>query len=552
MLRQSKRSICWLLLVSTMSSPSLVYAQPPAGDKASLLSQQIKQLRHITAKSAVAGIAFPRRVLTAPEMEMLPVEVFSAAGLKELGIDPLDIESLLVMIEPPGPGMPGFGAVLQFTKPFDLTALPDHFRNGLEEQEHKGRPYLRANNPVQPSLYLPNDRTLVVATDGVMQAMITSKAGDATSAVRQLLGAAAEPYDLHVAVSIDMVRQLINMQLQQAPPLAEPFDALRQAPDLISSAELRLRLVGSEQSGVLVVHANDEAAAEKLAALVDETMKAGQRMLLAQLANVPDTGDPVQQASQKYAMRMMRHIFEQLRPQRDGKTLTLGGTQESTQVATIGILVALLLPAVNAARSAARRNQSMNNMRQIGLAFVNHESAFGKFPARASFDDDGTPLLSWRVHILPFLEEQALYDQFHLDEPWDSEHNKQLIDKMPSVFRSPPSTSSPGETNYLLPVGPGTMFAGQEPLTIRNIKDGTSKTLLLVEVNDDEAVTWTKPADWTYDRDNPTRGLGELQAGGIFLATFVDCSCRAITNAVDKDVLTALFEYNDGRRVDLP
>ncbi len=553
MLRPFHRPICWLLLVTTVTSPALLYAQPPSDDASSLPGQQVGQLQHITAASAVAGIAFPRRVLTAPEMAMLPTEVLTAAGIKELGIDPLGVESLLVIMEPPGPGLPGFGAELRFAEPFDLSALPAQFRAGLEEQEHNGRPYWRGNQPGQPSLFLPDDRTLVVATDGVMQQIISGKTDDASSEVRKLLSAPTEPFDLHVAVSVDMVRELVNMQLRQAPPLPEPFNALRQAPDLISSVELRLRLVGKEQSGALVVHAIDESAAEKLAQLVDESMKAGQRMLLAQLANQPGNDDPIQQASQQYVIRMMRDTFAQLRPQREGRTLTIGGTQaQTTQVAMIGVLVALLLPAVQAARAAARRAQSINNMKQIGLAILNYESAFGKFPARASFADDGKPLLSWRVHVLPFLEEKPLYDQFHLDEPWDSEHNKQLIGQMPAVFRSPASTSSPGKTNYLLPVGPGTMFEGQEPLRIRELVDGTSKTFLLVEANDDEAVTWTKPQDWTYDPDNPLRGLGGIQPGGIFLATFVDCSCRAITDSVDKEVLQAFFEYKDGRNVDLP
>src|SRR6185295_12482568 len=95
------------------------------------------------------------------------------------------------------------------------------------------------------------------------------------------------------------------------------------------------------------------------------------------------------------------------------------------------------LAAVQAAREAAQRTQSLNNLKQIGLAMQNHHSVYKAFPARAKLDNDGKPLLSWRVLVLPFIEEKALYNEFHLDEPWDSEHNKPLVEKMPKLYADP-------------------------------------------------------------------------------------------------------------------
>src|SRR5690606_26181785 len=132
--------------------------------------------------------------------------------------------------------------------------------------------------------------------------------------------------------------------------------------------------------------------------------------------------------------------------------------------------------------------------------------------------NDGKPLLSWRVHLLPFLEEQELYEQFHLDEPWDSTHNKQLISKMPSVFLCPSSGLKPqnGKTTYLAPVGEGLLFDGTDEGTrFRTITDGTSNTVAILDMGDDRAVVWTQPADWEYDQD-PLAGIGGHHAG-IFL-----------------------------------
>ena len=103
-------------------------------------------------------------------------------------------------------------------------------------------------------------------------------------------------------------------------------------------------------------------------------------------------------------------------------------TLDATVLAPVA--VALALPA----RMAARQNIAINNLHQLGIAMHVHHDAFKAFPARAICDKQEKPLLSWRVKLLPFLEQNALYQQFHLDEPWDSEHNLKLVDRMPAYF----------------------------------------------------------------------------------------------------------------------
>ena len=96
----------------------------------------------------------------------------------------------------------------------------------------------------------------------------------------------------------------------------------------------------------------------------------------------------------------------------------------------------------------------MNNLKQIALALLNYEAAHKTLPAQAKYDADGKPLLSWRVGILPYIEEQQLYQQFHLDEPWDSPNNIKLLDQMPAVFKHP-KMNKPGTTVYQGVVGKG-------------------------------------------------------------------------------------------------
>ena len=138
-------------------------------------------------------------------------------------------------------------------------------------------------------------------------------------------------------------------------------------------------------------------------------------------------------------------------------------------VAAAPVAVALMLPAVSSSRSAARRMQSSNQLKQIALAMHNYAQANRKFPPAYTSDKDGKPLLSWRVLILPFVEQDGLYKQFHLDEPWDSEHNKKLIANMPSTYKSPGSkVSGEGKTNYLTVRGKNTIFPGKDPTASGN------------------------------------------------------------------------------------
>jgi hypothetical protein len=219
-------------------------------------------------------------------------------------------------------------------------------------------------------------------------------------------------------------------------------------------------------------------------------------------------------------------------------------------VGSAPILVALLLPAVQAAREAARRTQSMNNLKQIALAMHNYEATYRGFPPAFKADKEGKPLLSWRVLILPFVEEEALYRQFHLDEPWDSEHNKKLIEKMPMIYRSPNSAAKPGMSSYLTIRGEKTAFPGGKAVRMADIVDGTSNTIMAVEVPDARAVIWTRPDDFEFDEKDPIKGLLGLRAGG-FVAAMCDGSVRFIAQTIDGETLRRLFLRNDGQVINM-
>ena len=180
------------------------------------------------------------------------------------------------------------------------------------------------------------------------------------------------------------------------------------------------------------------------------------------------------------------------------------------------------------------------NLQRIALAMHTYHDARKSFPAPASYDADGNPLLSWRVHLLPYLGQQKLYDQFQLEESWNSEHNRQLIPNMPNVYRSPASKlATGGRTSSLLVVGPGTSFPGKEGIALFQFKN-SGKTALALEFDDSHAVTWTKPEDFLVNQENPLKGLAGFYDGDL-LVLFGDGHVERLAPPHNPQVIRAMF-----------
>lgn len=224
--------------------------------------------------------------------------------------------------------------------------------------------------------------------------------------------------------------------------------------------------------------------------------------------------------------------------------------------ATMPVIAAVSMPAVFSARAAASRIQSANNMRQMGIALHNYHDVHRALPPPYTVDEEGKPLLSWRVHILPYVEAQALYDRFHLDEPWDSEHNRALISEMPQYFALPGADPGDGLTPYQGVDIEGGIFGPLDMGEVANaqrgrgrgfdlVRDGLSNTIMLVETNQEAAVIWTKPGDFEAPGMQLLDRLNGNWEGG-FNALMGDASLHFIDEAIDAEVLIQLFKMGDG------
>ncbi len=178
---------------------------------------------------------------------------------------------------------------------------------------------------------------------------------------------------------------------------------------------------------------------------------------------------------------------------------------------------------------------------------VNYHDTHGHMPPAVVYGKDGQPLYSWRVLILPYLEQQELYSQFHLDEAWDSPHNLPLLERMPLLYAPPPgrrSRMSAYHTVCHVFVGKGAAFEDKEELKLReDFPDGTSNTILIVEAG--PPVPWTKPEEIPYDPDAPLPHLDTF-FHDIIRLVLASGSRRHIRKDIRESTLRAAITRNGG------
>ena len=193
----------------------------------------------------------------------------------------------------------------------------------------------------------------------------------------------------------------------------------------------------------------------------------------------------------------------------------------------------------------ANGGKDVANLKQIILALENYESANARFPA-AYIGPLGTPLLSWRVAILPYLGYSTLFNQFDLTKPWNDPANLPLLSQMPAVFRSPLDSPSSTRTNYIGATDPNSMFPGAPGVTLISVSDGTSNTIFVGESSGSN-IPWTKPEDLAVG-SCPTLGDGGFSSfvSGAVPFAFVDGNVRFLPNTIDCNALRGLLLRNDG------
>jgi prepilin-type processing-associated H-X9-DG protein len=217
-----------------------------------------------------------------------------------------------------------------------------------------------------------------------------------------------------------------------------------------------------------------------------------------------------------------------------------------------GLGVALLVPPMcSIPRSLSRRMSCQNNLKLITIALHNYHDTYGCFPPAYIADKTGRPMHSWRVLILPFMEQENLYQQYRLDEPWDGPNNRKLADEIISVYSCPGEPAKPiTETSYVAIIGPHTAWPGEKARSLQEFADGSGNVLLVVEVHD-SGIHWMEPRDLHVTQMAPTinavhgQGISSSHPQGAN-AAYADGSVRYLHESLPADVLQTWIHVDDG------
>lgn len=449
-----------------------------------------------------------------------------------LPLEQVERMTLFLLSPPPAAAEPLL--FVRTVKPYDLVKVVATVKNVKVKKYKSEMLYVGDKNW---TIYPLDDRSLVYGEMREVNALIDhpqpKKEGNLAAAVRLAAGKHSLVFGVNVKLFVDSVRDRL-------PSEVEPFLPLLQA----HSATLSADFAADSHAAVVLTFAAEKDAkdAVKPAEAGIVLLRAVLARVLAQVSKSEEGRGP----GWKDFLHVFQQFQESLKAMRiEQKDATLRTSIEAKIDAAMAGRT--LFDAAQKMREAAGRAQSMNNMKQLALATVNYADTMrGQLPAHAIYSKDGKPLLSWRVMILPYIEQDALYKQFHLNEPWDSEHNKKLLAKMPKVFAHPADEKTLKEhtTYYQAFVGNGAFFEGKQGLRFpASITDGTSNTIMFVEAS--KAVPWTKPEDVPFDPDKPLPKLG-LPGHSYFLVAMCDGSAHAVSHGVTKETLRAAITRDAG------
>jgi hypothetical protein len=446
--------------------------------------------------------------------------------------------------------------ILAFNKPFDADKVRKQYMPRGEEKKANGKAYT-SDKLAGVAVHFADDRTLVFGDAETVPAFLNLKGKPSEAFAEATKLAATKPLVACVNVkALPIPDQLKNDLPDNFKPLLAAETVMLSA-DFEKDVNLTLAIGFATADDAKGGEKALRALAEMGRQLLVEPRQQAEQMVKGDPARKKDSPRPLEDlvlATVGLGMLGGVNTLDELLAdpplKTEGRTVSAVVPLPPDAARLVGMAVVTAgigLPAVQKARNAAARMQSMNNLKQIGLAMHSYHDTHGSFPPAAICDKKGKPLLSWRVAILPFIEQNNLYKQFKLDEPWDSEHNKKLSDVAIKAYMDPRAdyTGKANHTHYKVFVGGGSPFDTLGSKKLQQITDGTSNTLMVVAAGD--PVPWAKPDDFPFD---PKKELPDLKKPfAELLFGLCDGSVRMVRPDQVKDfdtLMKLLIQADDG------
>ena len=529
-------------------------AAPPDNEPTATFAANSNQpidLNYVPADAALVMAVRPADLIKsdAGRLLMQSGATESAKMEQALGFPISEIEYAKFIINDFRTGAPS-RMILHSTKPrdwakFAATIVPEPVAVESTLTALAGKKFFKSGDPKALHSYpegtmcyfLPDEKTIIFAPEHEMPTVLAASINPEPEPKWAKTWQRAATGHLAVMLDVEKLRSLIEPDLKRGS--GGPAAAIIAMMGPLWQDCQRLLVgtdIGDKKLGLLALA---ECPNEEAAGRVEHTSQALLTFALnglAQARGVEAGGPPDMIAIKKLLVGAAEELLKQARVTREGSTVVL---QSQGGGATFLAAAGVALPAIQKARESASRLQSMNNLKQLALAMHVYNDAHGHLPPAVVIGPDGKTPHSWRVEVLPYIEQDQLYKQYKQDEPWDSDANKKVLAQMPVIFRSPSYEPRGNNADYYVLTGKGTMFSGKEGIKFTDITGGTSNTIMIVEANRD--IPWTKPEDIECDPSQPLPKLGGHFAGG-FSAAFADGSVRFIGQGVDEKSLKALID----------
>lgn len=505
-------------------------------------------LSYVTSSHFVAAIIRPADLAADDALKAVPLDYLQDDPLTELNLKPQQVEQVVVLFDPDTfshSSQPSL--VLRLAAGVDATATIEKLTaanelNEIETKQHKG--FTIHVNSFGPAVMGKDQLILICGSEDKLKAMLDAKnteSPNTESPLIEQLKQVESSRQVAIAFSMAPVREIVDELIEgsvfQLPAPAKPM--------VLAAKQI--------ESGIIYF---DLAADNLLEAQIDARDAEGGAVLLTALQGgvgmlkllYPGLKAKLQEET-PIVKEEVAKIGDQLV---ESLTVSGAGSNVSITVARPEGLTEAVVSAVQAAEEMQKAMVGVNNFKVLTIGFHTYHDIYKSFPPAANpsfFDEKGQPHLSWRVHLLPFIEQQVLADKFRYDEPWDSEHNIALLGEMPAIYKT---TADPTKTTIMGFVSADPIAKGIAGLTpsrrgsgplLRDFIDGTSNTALIVEFSPEEAMPWTKPVDYLYDPEKPLPKLGKPDEDFVIVA-FADAAVVKVPKATDKKLWRALITRN--------
>lgn len=482
----------------------------------------------------------------APVLQLIKQEQQKYSDYNFLGVDPTKLETITIMYLLAEPGKVGqkpvdFVSVLNSTQKLDQKLVRKKFtKTNLIESRYKGKTFLTNTSPDGDALLFLDEKSCIISDKASALKKVIDSMQDQNNHTWTKRLQPVETASIAGAVNMQKARLLMGGMVQALSVKIPIWPLISPVWDHSEIVALGITL---QQKLSLDLAFSQEKNSPEIKQALQGLLGLGQNMLQQMNAASKQTNRPLQPA-QKSQMKLVEQILGSTRVTQNEDLVKLSTSLNSE---TCTNMVAAILPGILHAREAARRSVSKNNIKRIMLALHNYHFTHKHFPPAVVMGPDGKTPHSWRVELLPYLDQQELYDQYRMNEPWDSPHNRKIAETVVSAFNNPNSEKSTN-ASYFVVTGPGTVFGNKTGIKLSEILGGTTNTIAVLEAKRD--IPWTKPADIPFDGKKVPE-FGGFHTGGYHVG-LCDGSVKFLIESIDKDLLKTLLTISADQKQPAP